>query len=179
MKRKFITTGLVCLILLAMMSVGQAQETKKKIRVGIYDNRAIATAYFGSEYNPLQMKKTEFEQAKAIGDSAKIKELEAWGPKFQRQIQFQGFCRVPVDDLLFHVKDKLGIVASDAGVDMIGMTPDYAGANVETVDITDRLVALYNPSPKILDEIRQIRAVKPTALSDIVPIEYRQPRKKK
>ncbi len=167
MKRTMVTLTLLCIMLVSFISTAQAQNSSKKIRIGVYDNRAITTAFFGSVFNPLPEKRAEFERAKAAGDSTKIAELEAWGPRFQRQIQFQGFCKVPIDDILFHVKEHLGKVARDAGVDMIGWAPTFAGSNVETVDITDQLVALYNPNPNVKKEIKIIRDSKPVDLCDI------------
>ncbi len=174
MKQKIITTAIVCMMLFAMIPAIKAQETTKKIRIGVYDNRAIALAYFGSEYNPLMQKQVEFKAAKEAGDSARIKELELWGPKFQRQLQFQGFCRVPVDDLLAFVKDRLSEVAEEAEVDVIGWYPDFVGSGivVEKVDITDKLIALFNPSDKVLYDIEIALKVKPTDLGDIKQINY-------
>lgn len=109
----------------------------------------------------------EYKEAKAVGDSATIRELEAWGPRFQRQLHFQTFGRAPVDDLLLLVKDKIPEVAARTGVDMIGWYPDYTGAEVEIVDITGELVALFNPTQEKLESIKQIKDVEPVPLWDI------------
>ena len=147
MKRSIVIVVIACTMLLALAASGQAQQAAKKIRVGVYDNRAITLAYVGSKYNPMEKKIAEFKEAKAAGDSAQIKELEAWGPRFQRQLHFQGFGRAPVDDLLLLVKDKMAEVAKRTGVvDPICWYPDYTGAEVEIVDITDELVSLFNPT---------------------------------
>ena len=167
MKRSIFTVIIACTMLLASAASGQAQQAAKKIRVGVYDNRAITLAYFGSEFNPMEAKKAEFKEAKTAGDSAKIKELEAWGPRFQRQLHFQGFGRAPVDDLLLLVKDKMAEVAKRTGVDLIGWYPDYTGAEVEVVDITDELVSLFNPTNEKLEEIKQLKGVEPTPLCDL------------
>lgn len=167
MKLKILTGGLFAIALLALPLSAQAQETAKKIRVGVYDNRAIALAYFGSDYNEFIKKRSEFQEVQKSGDSARIEELNEWVGKFQRQIHFQGFCRAPVDDLLLLVKDKMAGLASRTGVDIIGWYPDYTGAEVEIVDITDELVALFNPSESKLKEIKGLKGVEPIALSDV------------
>lgn len=167
MKRRILWAGVACMTLIGITSSSHAQEAAKKIRVGVYDNRAIALAYFGSEYNAFLKKRTEVKEARAAGDSVRVKELDAWVKKFQRQIHFQGFCRAPVDDLLLLVKDKMAAVVKNTGVDLIGWQPDYTGAEVEIVDITDELVALFNPTQKKLDEIKQLKDVEPIALCDI------------
>ncbi len=167
MKRTILAASMICMMLLALTSSGHAQETAKKMRIGVYDNRAIALAYFGSEHNAFLKKRAEVKEARAEGDSARIKELDAWVEKFQRQMHFQGFGRAPVDDLLLLVKDKLAGVARSTGIDLIGWYPDYTGADVEVVDITDELVALFNPSEEKLEQIKQLKEVEPTALSDL------------
>lgn len=167
MKHSIIAAGIACVMLFGLTSNSQAQEVAKKIRVGVYDNRAIALAYFGSEHNIFLKKRAEHHEAQAAGDTTRDKELTAWVDRFQRQIHFQGFCRVPVDDLLLVVKDKLAEVAKSAGVDFIGWYPDYVGAEVETVDITDELVALFNPTEDKLKQIESLKDVEPTALADV------------
>ena len=165
--KRILVAGMACMMLLALTSSGQSGETAKKIRVGVYDNRAIALAYFGSEYNAFLKKRAEHHEALAAGDSVRAKELTVWVERFQREIHFQGFCRVPVDDLLLVVKDKMAGVAKRAGVDLIGWYPDYAGAEVEVVDITDELVALFNPTEEKLKQIDGLKDVEPTELADI------------
>lgn len=167
MKLRILMGNALALALFALPLSAHAQETAKKIRVGVYDNRAIAMAYFGSDYNEFVKKRTEFQAAQAAGDSARIDELNIWVEKFQRQIHFQGFCRAPVDDLLLLVKDKMAGLVSRTGVDLIGWYPDYTGANVEIVDITDELVALFNPTEKKLEEIKGLKGVEPMALADV------------
>ena len=167
MKRAILVASMSCMMLLALTASALAQQTVKKIRVGVYDNRAITLAYFGSEYNPVEKKMAEFKEAKAAGDSVRIKELGAWGPRFQRQLHFQAFGRAPVDDLLLPVKDKMAEVAKSTGVDLIGWYPDYVGAEVEVVDITDEMVALFNTTQEKLEMIKELKDVEPVPLWDI------------
>lgn len=53
---------------------------QKNLRIGVYDPRAIAIAWAGSDFNPVKSKRAEFESAQKAGDVEKIKELKAWGP---------------------------------------------------------------------------------------------------
>jgi hypothetical protein len=57
---------------------------------------------------------------------------------------------VPVDDLLAAVKDRLPEVAKKTGVVAIVWQSDFAGENVEVVDVTQDLVKLFDPSEKVL-----------------------------
>ena len=130
---------------LTVASVGN-QDAPKKVRVGTYDNRAIAVAYAPSKYNPVAEKMKERKQAEQAGDKERIAELDAWGEKHQREVHRMGFGRVPVDRLLAHVADRIPDVAREAGVDVIAWQCDYAAPGIEVVDVTDELVSLFDPS---------------------------------
>lgn len=136
-------------------------------RIGVYDSRAVAVAYAASRFNPVREKMKEMKAAKAIGNQPKIKELEEWGQAHQRQLHRQGFGRVPVDDLLAHVKDQLPAVAGRAGVVAIAMSCDWTGAEVETIDVTDALVALFEPSARTLSIVRDMKGKAPLPLDEI------------
>jgi hypothetical protein len=139
----------------------------KKVRIGTYDSRAIAIAYAHSGFNPVKEKWAAYEKAKAASDRAKMKELEAWGEQHQRQLHFQGFGRVPVDDLLAPVKDKMAKLAREQRLAAITMGCDFTGGDVELVDVTDALVRLYEPSEKTLALVRGIRGAKPVPLPQL------------
>ena len=157
----------LALVVTAPSMRSQAQDTPQKLRVGVYDNRAIAMAYFHSAHNAFIAKRDEFQSAQKAGDSTRIVELNDWVKRFQRQIHFQGFCRAPVDDLLAEVRDGVAEVAKSHQLDLIGWYPDYASDNIEIVDITGELVALFEPNPEKLNEIANIKNIEPVALCDI------------
>ena len=71
----------------ATPSTGQP-TTGSKVRVGIYDNRAIAIAYAASSFDPVSGKMKEYEAAKQAGDKKRVKELESWGKAHQRLLHF-------------------------------------------------------------------------------------------
>ena len=159
---------------LAAEPPGEAAPNDKKVRIGTYDSRAIAVAYAASRFNPVKEKMAAYEKAKAAGDSAKMKELEAWGQEHQRQLHFQGFSRVPVDDLLAPVKDGVAKLARERNLAAITMSCDFTGAQVELVDVTDDLVKLYDPSEKTLKMARGVRAVKPAPLTQIAAMPVKE-----
>ena len=159
------------LLLLAMVPVSlhaYGQEGTKT-RIGTYDSRAIAIAYAPSKFNPVAENMKAYEKAKAAGDEKRMEELEQWGKKHQRQLHRQGFAIVPVTDLLDHVEDKLPEVAQAAGVVAIVRACDFQSDQVELVDVTDRLVELFDPSEKTLENARSIRTKPPVDLDDLDP----------
>lgn len=140
---------------------------QSKPRIGTYDSRAIAVAYAASRFNPVAGKMKEMQAAKAASDQAKVKELEQWGRSHQRQLHRQGFGRVPVGDLLAHVKDRLPDVAARTGVQVIAMQCDWVAPGTETVDVTDAIVALYDPSPRTLSIVKDMKGKPPLPLDEI------------
>ena len=141
-----------------------------KIRVGTYDNRAIAIAFAHSKSSPMAERQREMDKAKAAGDEAKMKELKAWGVEYQRQLHFQGFGRVPVDELLEPIKEQLARLARDKQLAAIAMSCDFTSEQVEVVDITDDIVKLYDPPEKALKHVREIRKVKPIELTKLADL---------
>jgi hypothetical protein len=141
------------------------------LRVGTFDSRAIAVAYAHSKYNTQVAKlMEESKKAKAANDTKKIAELNTKGKKLQDKFHLQGFGKVPVDDLLACVKDRLPAVAKEAGVDVIADDMSWAADGVAKVDVTDRLVKLYEPNEQTLKMVAEMKNVKPLPLEDF-PIE--------
>lgn len=159
--------GICGALLLGCMATAGAQATPKKMRVGIYDNRAVAVAYAASRHNPVREKMAEHEQAKAAGDTRRVRELEQWGEAHQRALHRQGFGLVPVDDLLANVGSLLPQAAAEAGVDVIVFRCNYSSPQVEIVDVTDQLVALFEPSAKTLATVAELREQAPIDLDEI------------
>mgnify|MGYP000933788105 CR=1 FL=1 len=157
------------LLILATLFAAPLAAQQQPVRIGVYDTRAIAVAYAHSSYNqePLKAKMKEFEAAKAAGDTARVKELDHWGQTQQRKLHFQGFSRVPVADLLVHVKDRLPEAAARANVQAIAADCDYLAPGVETIDLTDELVRLYNPSPRVLSIVKDMKGKAPLPIEEV------------
>ena len=147
------------IILLALSCIphGGQEGQAEKIRIGTYDNRAIAIACAASKFNPVGEKMKQHEKAKSDGDERKIKELEAWGARHQRELHRQGFGDVPVHDLLAHVKDRIPDVAKAERLTAIVRRCEFVADNVEVVDVTQQLVALFEPSAKTLSTIEAMK----------------------
>jgi hypothetical protein len=142
------------------------------IRVGTYDSRAIAVAFVHSRWGNerYEAKKKEMDKAKAAGDTEKIAELKAWGKAQQHKKHLQGFSTAPVHEYLEKVKKDLPKVAKTANVDVIvsKWEFDYQRKKIKTVDVTDAIVKLYDPSEKTLKTIEQLRKHKPVTEEDLL-----------
>jgi hypothetical protein len=146
----------------------------EKLRIGTYDNRAVAVAYAASKFNPVRDKMAAYEKAKAANDEAQMKELRAWGERFQRQLHFQGFGHVPVGDLLAPVKDDVAALARRQRLAAVTMECDYTAANVELVDVTEDLVKLFAPSERTLKMAREVRQAKVVDLIKLADMPAKQ-----
>jgi len=168
----YVLIVVVFMVCLGLIAVGQSTSQSaaaSKIRIGTYDNRAIAVAYAASQFNAnaLREKMAEMEVAKKAGDQKKIAELKAWGNQLQRTLHFQGFARVPVEDLLEPVKAQVAKVSEQQGLAVITAGCTYSSERVEVVDVTAQLVELFKPSEKTRKVAQQITTVKPELLTTI------------
>lgn len=162
-----LAAGVIALI----VGVGPGENAAPaKVRIGTYDNRAIAMAWAASEYNPVKEKMAEMEKAKAAGDEAKVKELEHWGQTLQKKLHFQGFGHYPVDDLLASVAEKIPGVAERNHLDAIVWICDYHDPNVEIVDVTDDLARLFNPPDRVMRNIKMMKAHKPVPFETLIDL---------
>ena len=167
MKRLITALATIGLVLLIVITACVKRAPSAKFRVGVYDNRAIAVAYASSEYNPVGKLMEDYNKARESGDTARVAELEALGQKHQRMLHRQGFGRMPVDDILVMVKDRLPDVALRANVDAIAWQCNYSGPDVEVVDITKDLAALLDSSEKTMRTVDEIMKHPPLDLDDI------------
>lgn len=179
MKKLALISFVVAGVFVAACSVSSASKSAgqsvKPLRVGVYDSRAIAIASVPTEwYNkPVKEKMKEMEKAKAAGDEQKIKEFMAWGESRQQKAHLMGFGTAPVTELLEPIKGRLAEVARQAGVDIIvsKWQIDYQANDVEFVDVTDAMVALYQPNEKVLKSVESLKKWKPYSESELLKIK--------
>jgi hypothetical protein len=156
-------------------SKAEANKPIKPLRVGVYDSRAIAVACLRSEWwnKQLQEKMKEMEKARAAGDTQKVKELEEWGQSSQTKAHLQGFGTAPVKNLLERVNKELAQVAQQAGVDIIvsKWQIDYQAKDAQFVDVTDAMVALYNPDEKVLKIVEEMKKQQPVAEEELLKMK--------
>lgn len=78
------TAVALLVIVAAVVIVPAIGADESGLRVGTYDNRAITIAYANSDLLPFAENMAEFKAAKAAGDTARAKELEAWARGISR-----------------------------------------------------------------------------------------------
>ena len=141
------------------------EKSDAKIRVGTFDSRALALAYYRSDQFSAHIKEMhkELETAKQAGDKKRIAELEAAGPELQELVHGQGFGTAPVDNILAKIKSRLPEIAKEANVDIIVSKWNiiYQRDNLEFVDVSNLIVKAFNPDESTLKVISDIMSQAP------------------
>ncbi|MFI5358208.1 MAG: hypothetical protein ACHQ4G_12825 [Opitutales bacterium] len=146
---------LVCLAATAWCV--QAPPAPPKVRIGVYDSRAIAVAAIRSEANARRL-----EALAAQKDKSVMKALQLLN-------HLQGFSTAPVDEYLDEHREALPKIARDANVVAIVPKAHHSDpAAVELVDVTDALVELFKPTDKTRDGVRELRKHKAVDMLEIL-----------
>ena len=159
---------------LALPSDAAAQESPdESLRIGTFDSRAVALAYYRSPGVLGEMMgdmKTRHKEALAAGDTTKAEELELKGKSLQHLMHQQVFSTGSICNLLPKFEAKLDRVAADAGLIAIVSKWElpYATPGLQIVDVTDEVVALFEPDEEVTTMLAQMREQDPVPLEDML-----------
>ncbi|MFC1758657.1 hypothetical protein ACFL2H_07800 [Planctomycetota bacterium] len=168
-----IITALAVLQLAPAVDAQSAKEKTKgsTVRVGTFDSRALAMAYYRSEAFKDHMKEmhARHEKAKTDGDEQLAKKLAAEGPALQELIHKQGFGTWKVDNLLEKIKTKIPEIADQADVDVIVSKWNivYRNPTTKFIDVTDLMVKPFEPDQATLTVIKEIQEQDPVPLEKL------------
>jgi hypothetical protein len=168
--KRFIVSSTVALCLLTGATApGQSQTNR--LRIGVYDSRAVAVAYANSTEFRESMKavQADYQKAKAAKDEKRMKEIAGRMKLQQRRAHEQGFSTGSVGAIMARIKDALPGVARKADVQAIASKWElnYQSPGLEAVDVTDELVALFHVSDKGRQWAKGIRANPPLPIEEI------------
>jgi len=156
--------------LFAGAAVGAAETPTAKptmppaARVGTYDSRAVAFAYFWSaaQQQTLKERMAAAKAAKAAGDQAAYAAIAQEMKERQSRNHLQVFSTAPVDDAMAALKARLPQLAAQAGVgDFVSKWDEAALQKFPMdarVDMTDLLVQefkLPESQQKVLETIKR------------------------
>jgi len=148
------------------------QSVATRPRIGTFDSRMVALAYYNTPefQKEMQQMRADLTAAKAAKNQAKVDELEFQGPAIQSLLHYQVFSNASIPNVLEKISADLPKVAAAAGVSALVSKWDIAfkNADVEYVDVTDRLVRLFNPTPRVLQMISQAGTQPPLPLMEAV-----------
>jgi hypothetical protein len=170
MKRKF-NIIMLCLGCWAVATVRAAETNTAAGRVGVYDSRVVAYAWFCSD---AQMAKLNEEMAtakaaKQAGDDVKLKELSAALKAKQDQMHREVFSTAPADEALAVLQGRIQEIEQAAGIARLVSKWDLPALaqfkDAEKVDVTDALVREFlKPTEKQLKVIEGIKKAEPVPL---------------
>jgi hypothetical protein len=151
-----------------------AQETNiaAPVRVGIYDSRTVAYAWFWSDAHQRQLKEL-MQQARAAqtaGETNRFQTLAADLSRQQADLHREVFSTAPPKEALTEIKDRIPEIEKQAGVIALVSKWDTAAlkpfSSAETVDVTGRLVHEFKLTEKQLQMILEIEKHKPLPLDE-------------
>jgi len=147
---------------------------KTKVRVGIFDSRAVTLAFGASPQRAeFDRRYPEYLAPKA---DATPEQVEQWKIN-RRKIEFrQGFGRGDVSEFLDLIKDEIPKIAEKAGVDVIVSKWDivYQNPKIQFVDVTEVLIQPFKPTDERLKIIRDVMAVPALSEKEIREREKKQ-----
>ncbi len=127
-------------------------DTNTTQRVGVYDSRVVAYAWFVSDAQQAKLS-AQIKAAKAAQSSgdAKAKELADALRKMQDQMHREVFSTAPANEALAALKNRLPEIETSTGVSSLVSKWDKAALEkskgAEQIDITDQLAnALLKPT---------------------------------
>jgi hypothetical protein len=154
----------------------ESDASESKVRVGTFDSRAIAIAYYNTAEHASYVEGLKAEHAKALaaGDKELVKELEAEGESSQELAHKQVFSTWPVDNILETLKERLPEIAKQADVDVIVSKWNivYRGQQAELIDVTEAMVTLINPDEKTLEILEELKKQDPVPLEELEKHEH-------
>ncbi len=166
-------TGIAVLFLSPSISPTTAvAQPQTETKIGTFDSRAIAIAYYRSNEMRKQFKqmKQELADAKRAGNEKRVDQLTQKGPALQKMMHQQGFSTYPVDDILKPHQEKIATIANKSNLSLIvsKWSIVHLRKKTPTVDITLELVKLFDPSEETLKWIEQARKKAPVPIEDVI-----------
>jgi hypothetical protein len=155
---KFSTTvglrvaAFMAIVLVALTLNTPPSHSAGEARVGVFDTRAVALAYGRSEQHEkaLEPYVVDARKAKEKGDKEAYDEIDAKMIAWQEQMHEQVFNGAPIDNILaeYYTEKDWRTIAEKAGVDLILCDVLYRAPDTPVVDITKKVVEVFNPDEK-------------------------------
>jgi hypothetical protein len=113
----------------------------QELRIGAFDRAAIVIAYYRSPQwsAMLKQKQVEMEEARRANDTAKIKELNAWGAQAQELAHNQIAGRAGIANILDTLEPAFEEIEQSESLSSIVPAASQE-SKAQAVDVTDRLL---------------------------------------
>jgi hypothetical protein len=160
----------VSLVIIGSATCGAADTNLAPERIGTYDSRVVAYAYFSSEAHlgQLRAEVKAAKDTKAAGDIQRSSQMGSALKAEQDQIHLQVFSTAPIDNVLAEIRERLPEIQKEAGVSVLISKWDKSSLDkhprAQTVDVTDALAREFKPGEKQLKVMADIKRQKPVPL---------------
>jgi len=132
----------------------------QKPRIGIYDSRGVAVAYYQSSHHQEDLNKllAEYNEAKGIGDTVLARKLNDRVGVLQMIAHDKGFGKGTVTNILDRFNKEMDALANAEKVIFIVSKWEIYSADedLEFVDLTEKVAAIVNPSDNVKKFIKEL-----------------------
>ena len=156
---------LVVLASLCIMGCSTYSNAQTKQRIGIFDSRSVAIVYANSKFfkNPYPEIKKRMDVAKEKTDTKEIAKIEYEAKLHQAILHDQGFGKGSVNTITDLYRDKIAEIAKTENLSAVVSKWEviYSKPDIELVDITDKIIAFFEPSDKMKEVIKEVPQQEP------------------
>ena len=143
-----VTTFVLYALGFATDQQAEARGSPWNVRVGTFDRIELLQAYYGSTIHDavLEALIVERDAAREAGDEARVAEIEARGAASQELAHRQLAGEATLGNILPHLETTFPEIAQERNLVLIVEQPLWAGAEIESVDVTGDLTARFEPA---------------------------------
>lgn len=141
-------------------------------RIAVFNTRAVAMAYARSSRPDCMLARVQeiratHQKAEENGDESKAQDLAAEAVAIQEKIHGQVFSDAPIPEILQLIKSEMAAIAKAANVDLIVGQVLYESKEVALIDITEHMIAPFEPDAKTRQGIKELLKTQPVPLSEL------------
>jgi hypothetical protein len=153
----------LCLIIIS----GRESIAQDKIRIGVFDSRAVAVAFYNSKFSNVQQIFGEIgKRMKAAQDSNNTEEItniQEEAKMRQAFIHEQGFGKGSVSAIMEMMKDKIIELSNKENLNVLISRWElvFTSTNAEVIDVTDKITDLFEPDERIKTILQEMKKQEP------------------
>lgn len=165
--------AVLILISISLLPAGRvsAQNSPGKLKIGVYDSRAVVFAYSRSDFFREHQAKfaRQSDSLNKAKDTAGIRQLSIYAISYQHLLHQMVFGTGSTAAITALVRDQLPEVARQAGVSVLVSKFEltYSDPSVEIVDLTNKVIQLFKPTENIDQMVGEITKTEPVPLEDL------------
>ena len=158
--------------IISILSASVSAQTK--ILIGIYDSRAVAIAYGNSSEGKAKINElwAGLKNAKSTKNDSLIRRLKVRGVAYQTLAHLCAFSYGSVVEILEKHKAEVDSIEKSTHVQALVSRYELLQntGTIETVDITNNLVQLFNPSEQVRQWIGEAAKQAPLPMVDVLSL---------